>query len=185
MKNSGGKGGRGKKIGAKDLALWKAFTHDIAPFHGAPPADVPDDAPVYHTQPGVIIPPPKKPAPTDKDSRQMDRRTQERFTKGKMEIEGRLDLHGYTEAKAKPALEKFIVVAHAAGKRCVLVITGKGGVRTSDRPVAGGDPGILKRRVPEWLMVAPLSGLVLQYVSARPKDGGAGALYVYLRRGRD
>lgn len=93
-----------------------------------------------------------------------------------MRIEGRLDLHGLIQDEAYAALNAFLVTAQNAGRRCVLVITGKGRSRASE--------GILRRRVPEWLGMHPLSDIVLRAIPAQPKDGGDGALYVLLRRDR-
>jgi|APCry1669189534_1035231.scaffolds.fasta_scaffold19765_1 DNA-nicking Smr family endonuclease len=86
-------------------------------------------------------------------------------------IEATLDLHGYTLEKAISALEKFIVMNHAWGRRWVLVITGKGG------------QGILKEFVPTWISQNPT--WIIGYTYAAPKHGGDGALYVHLRRLRN
>lgn len=104
----------------------------------------------------------------------IDKRTAERFRKGQREIEGRLDLHGMTQDAAWRRLVSTIERAHRDGKRALLVITGKGS--------AGG--GVLRTTVPRWLTEAPLKPLVLAHAPAQPKDGGAGALYVLLRRKR-
>jgi DNA-nicking Smr family endonuclease len=114
----------------------------------------------------------------------MDKRNFDRLKKGKLLVDGRIDLHGMTLAEAHPALNNFVRDAHASGKRLLLVITGKG--RTA-QPEFTGLParrGILKQQVPQWLAMAPLSPLVLQVTQATQKHGGAGALYVYLRRQR-
>jgi DNA-nicking Smr family endonuclease len=109
---------------------------------------------------------------------EVDKRTAERLKRGEMEIEGRLDLHGRTQAQAHEALRRFIASSYAAGKRCVLVITGKG--RGGD-----GGPGVLQTRVPEWLKDGDLAPAVLRVQKAQPQHGGGGALYVLLRRKRD
>ena len=101
----------------------------------------------------------------------LDRRTQRRLFRGDVPIDRRLDLHGYTAARAEVKLQTFIEDAAYGGCRCVLVITGKGA-------------GVLKSHVPGWLKRAPLSGLVLALAQARPADGGSGAFYVLLRRRR-
>lgn len=119
----------------------------------------------------------------------MDRRNAERFSRGKMEIEGHLDLHGRTQEQAHRTLRHFITASHAAQKRCVLIITGKGSARetvhTGDRftmPERKG--GVLHRLVPQWLAEPELGLHVVAFHPAQPKDGGDGALYVYLRRQR-
>ena len=101
----------------------------------------------------------------------LDSRTQRRLFRGDVQIERRVDLHGYNAARAETKLQSFIEDASFAGCRCLLVITGKGA-------------GVLKRHVPEWLKQPPLSRLVLALAEARPADGGSGAFYVLLRRRR-
>lgn len=101
----------------------------------------------------------------------VDKRTAERLRRGKMGLDGTLDLHGMTQAKAHTALTLFIDTAHHADKRCLLVITGKG-------------QGILKRAVPHWLSDPFLRPKILSVMTARPDHGGDGALYVLLRRRR-
>ena len=72
----------------------------------------------------------------------LDRRTGERLKRGKLPIEGYLDMHGMTQSEAYNALDNFFLDSQAAGKRCVLVITGKGNrgskrcIERSSAPVA-------------------------------------------------
>lgn len=106
----------------------------------------------------------------------IDRRTAERLRRGKLPIEARLDLHGRFQDEAHHALNAFITGSAAAGRRVVLVITGKG--RVSE----GG--GVLRRSVPQWLRLPPCAVHVLAVMPAQPQHGGAGALYVMLRRKR-
>lgn len=117
----------------------------------------------------------------------LDRNTSERLRKGKLFIEGRVDLHGMTRREAHSRLKSFLGSAHRQGKRCVLVITGKGSSTqmTDDAPfMGGGRKGILKEEVPRWLMEPDLRRLVLDYREAQVKHGGSGALYVLLKRTR-
>ncbi|MEX1035116.1 MAG: Smr/MutS family protein [Sneathiella sp.] len=117
----------------------------------------------------------------------LDRRSAERLRKGRMEIDGRIDLHGLTRAEAHRRLRSFISAAQIQGKRCVLVITGKGSSKqkTDDAPfMAPEKTGILREAVPKWLMAADLRHLVIDIRNAQPKHGGSGALYVLLRRSR-
>ena len=65
----------------------------------------------------------------------LDRKRGERLRKGKLDIEGTLDLHGMTLDRAHPALNRFILGAHHQGKRLVLVITGKGKARDEGGPI--------------------------------------------------
>ena len=113
----------------------------------------------------------------------MDRRRFEKLRRGKFEPEARLDLHGMTLDRAHGALIAFVLGAHGAGLRLVLVITGKG--REGDAgAIAPHRRGALRHAVPHWLAAPPLVGRVLQTAPAHARHGGAGALYVYLRRQR-
>ena len=105
----------------------------------------------------------------------IDGGTQKRLFRGDVKIDARLDLHGYNAAQAQRKLTQFLSQARVSGYRCILVITGKG-VRGT---------GVLRGAVPDWLKSAPLSDLVLAMAQAKPSDGGAGALYVLLRRQRE
>lgn len=113
----------------------------------------------------------------------MDKKTHGRLKKGKVQPEGRIDLHGMTLDQAQPALIGFILSAHAQQKRLVLVITGKG-KHTDDGGPIPVRHGVLRHAVPQWLAMAPLGPLVLQVSEAHAKHGGGGAYYVYLRRHR-
>lgn len=111
----------------------------------------------------------------------MDKKAFARLKRGKMRPEGKLDLHGMTMAQAHPALTRFILTAHADGKRLVLVVTGKGKNRDDGGPIPVRH-GVLRHNVPQWLAMAPLSSVVLQISEAHLKHGGGGAYYVYLQR---
>jgi DNA-nicking Smr family endonuclease len=105
----------------------------------------------------------------------LDRRTALRLKRGQLPIEARLDLHGLTQAEAHRDLASFIARASAAGKRALLIVTGKG---TRE----GG--GVLRAAVPRWLDEPAMRALVLAVTPALPRDGGGGALYLLLRRAR-
>lgn len=111
----------------------------------------------------------------------MDAGTHAKMTRGKLQPEARIDLHGLTLAEAHPELIRFILNAHSAGLRLVLVITGKGKRREDTGPIPQR-MGALRHQVPHWLHLPPLGPAVLQVSEAHLKHGGGGAYYVYLRR---
>lgn len=111
----------------------------------------------------------------------MDKKKFGQMKRGKVLPDGKIDLHGMTMNQAHPALTGFILRSHSEGKRLVLVITGKGKSHHDDGPIPVRR-GVLKHQVPQWLSMAPLSGVVLQVAEAHLKHGGTGAYYVYLRR---
>jgi len=105
----------------------------------------------------------------------LDKATVKRMRRGKVSVSARIDLHGMTQAEAHPALDAFLEAAWYAGKREVLVITGKG-------TRADGSIGVLREQVPRWLNAFPNRAKVVAFQYASPKDGGEGALYVRLKK---
>jgi DNA-nicking Smr family endonuclease len=99
-----------------------------------------------------------------------------KLARGRLPIDGRIDLHGLTQAEAHNLLFDFIARAHERGLRHVLVITGKGSSR--------GSQGVLKRLVPEWLAKPEFRFLISGHEDAARSHGGEGALYIRLRRER-
>lgn len=112
----------------------------------------------------------------------IDRQTMRRFKREEFPVEAALDLHGFTEDKAFAAVNRFITDAYLAGKRCVIIVTGKG--LSHDDEDIFAPKGVLKERVPQWLNNENLSHLILTYIHPSPRLGGSGALYILLRRRR-
>lgn len=88
-----------------------------------------------------------------------------------------LDLHGMTVAEARDAVSGFLQRALRDGERCVLIVHGRGLNSPDNVPV-------LKRKLVDWLSRGTWARSVLAFTSARPCDGGAGALYILLRKDR-
>lgn len=107
----------------------------------------------------------------------IDPRLLTRLRRGEFAVQAHLDLHGMIQSDAKEALEQFIVDAVRKGMRTVLVVHGRG-LRSP-----GGMP-VLKQAAAQWLSHGLVGGYVLAFATARPADGGAGAMYVLLRRER-
>ncbi|MBS28210.1 MAG: DNA mismatch repair protein MutS [Alphaproteobacteria bacterium] len=125
-------------------------------------------------------PAPARPAPPPEiaagEFAGVDRRTADRFRRGKLPIDGHLDLHGHYQDAAHAALTDFIASSAASGRRMLLVITGRGSREGS---------GVLRERLPGWLNQPPCRAHVLAFTRAQPQHGGDGAFYVLLRRKRD
>jgi DNA-nicking Smr family endonuclease len=111
-------------------------------------------------------------APKQAIAAPQDRGGEKRIRRGKLEIGATLDLHGHTQDAARAALRRFLRAAHARGERTVIVVTG----------VGRANEGVLKRRLPEWLAEADLRQIVSGFAQAHRAHGGAGAVYVFLRR---
>jgi DNA-nicking Smr family endonuclease len=169
----------------EDLDLWRHVTREAKPLPGreTPARDAEKPAKPEATKRPKRPPPRRREAPPPPAAPELrpgaqadvDKRTAERLKRGKLPIEGRLDLHGHSQEQAEQELAAFLAEAQAAGKRCVLVITGKGAGRTG---------GVLRQSLPEWLNRPPNRARVVAYAPAQPKDGGHGAHYLLLRRRR-
>lgn len=95
-----------------------------------------------------------------------------KLRRGQYAIEAELDLHGQRVPEAHALINDFLRTARLEGKRCLKIIHGKGLSSDAKLPV-------LKGKVDSWLR---RKGEVLAYCSARPDDGGTGAVYVLLKR---
>jgi DNA-nicking Smr family endonuclease len=107
----------------------------------------------------------------------LDRRVVTALRRGDYPVQARLDLHGRTRVEAREAVEQFLTRSRREGKRCVLIVHGRGLNSADQIPV-------LKESVQSWLVQGRLGRGVLAFATARPQDGGAGAVYVLLRKGR-
>jgi DNA-nicking Smr family endonuclease len=105
----------------------------------------------------------------------VDRRLAQRLHRGDYAVQAHIDLHGHTVEEAKVVVERFVTAAYAAGQRCILLIHGRGLNSKANRPV-------LKEQARIWLSHGRLSRLVLAFATAPVTNGGAGAVYVLLRR---
>jgi DNA-nicking Smr family endonuclease len=170
-----------------ELRLWRDAMRDAVPLGVVAPLPA---EPVEPVEPpvaaGPAAAPPPAPVPPRRESMAalvvadlpgFDRRTSDRLRKGRMGIHARIDLHGMTQAEAHGALAGFVLRCWHEGRRSVLVITGKGST--------GQGGGVLRRAVPMWLNQAPLRERIIGIEEAGHRDGGAGALYVLLRRRRE
>lgn len=164
---------RGHNGNSEDSALWQKVADTVKAYGSAPRAGAPEKKPrpaaPRASGAARAAPPPVSSVPP----RGFDAATERRLKRGQMEIEARIDLHGLGRVEAFAALSRFLSSAKRRGLRNVLVVTGKGTTPGS---------GVLRRLLPEWLAEPALAALVLACTPARPKDGGAGAFYLRLRK---
>jgi DNA-nicking Smr family endonuclease len=171
--------GRPKRPAHDDHALWGEITRSVRPLKGKRPSVAgpvrttarPASRPASAS--ALVVP---AAAPSAPPLAPIDRRLRQRLSRGAAAVDARLDLHGLTQAAAKGRLESFLHGAQARGHGLVLVITGKG---------RGEGEGVLRRQVPLWLALPQLRALVIGFEEAAPTHGGAGALYVRVRKARD
>jgi DNA-nicking Smr family endonuclease len=105
----------------------------------------------------------------------IDRRLLKRLRNGDFAVQAHVDLHGMTRDEAKTRVTRFVEESRRAGRRCVLIVHGRGLHSKDQIPV-------LKEAVRSWLERGPVARTVLAFATAKPHDGGAGAVYVLLRR---
>jgi DNA-nicking Smr family endonuclease len=176
-----------RSLSDDERALWETVTRVVAPLRKrkakksaekpvASPVSVPAAGPAREVKASPAALPRREEAPPLVP---LGRRMRSKLARGSEPIDDRIDLHGMTQADAHAALAHFLRRAQARGARVVLVITGKGSRADTDYP----ERGVLKRQVPHWLESAALRPLVIGFESAGVGHGGAGALYVRLRRG--
>jgi DNA-nicking Smr family endonuclease len=130
-----------------------------------------------------FLPPYQAPLPSAAHAdKAVDPAIQKKVGRGRIEIDGRIDLHGMTQDEARGALHRFIHARFSRGDRTVLVITGKGVKTDSDYIAAMSQRGVLRTMLPIWLGEPSLSPLVSGWSVAARGHGGEGAWYVRLRR---
>lgn len=105
----------------------------------------------------------------------LDRRILQRLRKGAFSHRHHVDLHGLNRQDAKDSVEAFLTSMRERRERCVLIVHGRGLNSKDNIPV-------LKEALCTWLQRGRISRCVLAFCTARPHDGGAGAMYVLLRR---
>jgi DNA-nicking Smr family endonuclease len=177
---------RGRRhLSEEERALWEHVARQVKPLRKKPR--------VGKTAAAASEPPPMKPAPSPRPIPSsaapkpgkpavpplapLGRRERARLSRGRSEIDARLDLHGMTQTRAHRTLLGFLQRAHHDGLTFVLVITGKGVVGDNER-------GVLRRQVPQWLSLPEFRALVVGFEEAHIGHGGEGALYVRIRRAR-
>lgn len=172
--------------------LWKALTEDVDPLESNlyTEKDIsrlkkPKTVKTEHKakikvsalpeQPSKAFKPPQTNSiDPNASSNRMDRKTEIRLKKGMMSYEAKMDFHGMGVDKAYGRFVSFLEGAYLADKRMVLVVTGKGDL------LKGG--GIIRQSFLRWINEPTITKYILTCQNAQPKDGGAGAFYLYLKK---
>jgi DNA-nicking Smr family endonuclease len=180
-----------RDLSRDDHMLWTAVTHSIVPLRKPQKSQNQKKPLIEKSQTTVSETKIKRPSHVtgamraDKLTAVMPptplaRRIKRRIARGKQKIDGRIDLHGLTQAEAHAALLSFLRNAGADGARLVLVITGKGSQSISR--FGENERGVLRRQVPKWLSLPEFHKLVIGFEDAHVAHGGEGALYIRVRR---
>jgi DNA-nicking Smr family endonuclease len=181
---------RRRALSEEERALWESVAKRTRPLRkrsraAKPPEALPAAETPFAAKPVVA----SKPLPSAKIQRApkpegppplapLGRRERSQLSRGRKEIDARLDLHGMTQTRAHRALSDFLQRAHSEGLTFVLIITGKGRLGTES------ERGVLRRQVPQWLNLPEFRALVVGFEEAHIGHGGEGALYVRIRRAR-
>jgi DNA-nicking Smr family endonuclease len=180
---------RKRGLSEEERALWETVAKQVKPLrkrHRLPKPSMAPVEPANHVTPKaaaspksfapvrIVVPPKPSPPPLAP----IGRRERSHLSRGRKEIDARLDLHGMTQMRAHRALFGFLQRAHHDGLTFVLVITGKG------KMGAESERGVLRRQVPQWLGLPEFRALVVGFEEAHIGHGGEGALYVRVRRAR-
>lgn len=183
---------RKRTLRPEETAIWKKVARSVTPLSpdrsrlleemdaAAKPAE-PSKKPVSKSRLRATTTPLKPAAPPTP----VDRSGEKKIRKGKLGIDSRIDLHGMTQDQALSALTGFLHRAQHRHDRTVLVITGKGyklRARANESGMPEEEPGILRRRLPEWLARPELKAIVSGFAPAHARHGGGGAFYVTLRK---
>jgi DNA-nicking Smr family endonuclease len=180
---------RKRALSDEERALWETVAKQTKPLRKKPRAakaaletEAPAVTKAAHAEPPpaakmVRVPKPAPP-PSPPPLAPLGRRERSQLSRGRKEIDARLDLHGMTQIRAHRVLRDFLHRAHADGLTFVLVITGKG------KTGAESERGVLRRAVPQWLALPEFRAMVVGFEEAHIGHGGAGALYVRIRRVR-
>jgi DNA-nicking Smr family endonuclease len=179
---------RKRSLTEEERALWESVAKQIKPLRkkaraakmeeAEAPAPPKPAASARPHPPAKIPRPPKPEPPAAPPLAPLGRRERSQLSRGKKQIDARLDLHGMTQTRAHHALSGFLQRAHQDGLTFVLIITGKG------KTGAEEERGVLRRQVPHWLSLPEFRALVVGFEEAHIGHGGEGALYVRIRRAR-
>ncbi len=181
------------RLSPEDAALWRRVTESVRPIRAIDPhRDTgQENAPTETGQAPQAPPSEPRGARTEAPKRLphspggvVDKRLVRRIGRGKAAVDGVLDLHGLTQRQAFPRLLAFLRDSQTAGRRLVLVVTGKGRFDEAGDWWQEGARGVLRRAVPEWLATPEFRPLVVGFRQAHDRKGGEGALYVQIRRKR-
>jgi DNA-nicking Smr family endonuclease len=179
-----------RRLSPEEIELWLAVAKTVAPRPSSTVPQLPrpdaSTAPAESRESNRSAPPGKtqqqKPPlvqqPKIPPLAPLERRLRQKLSRGRAAPEAAIDLHGMRRQEAFGALRQFLARAQREGAKIVLVVTGKGDRSGSEERTAG----VLRRQVPQWLSGPEYHSIVVGFEEAARPHGGAGALYVRIRR---
>ncbi len=188
---------RGDALGADDRAVWDRVARTVEPLDGrfafadpVAPLARPGPAPSVPRVRGRVPPPPMAAEPQRRvasHSDTLDGGWERRIARGRIMPDRTIDLHGLTLDQAWRRLDFALEDAAGSGIRTLLVITGRaaadpGAGRAS--PIAPRPRGMIRAKLEDWIAASRHARVVASLRTAHPRHGGAGAVYLILRRTR-
>jgi DNA-nicking Smr family endonuclease len=182
-----------RRLDPAEAALWAKVMASVRPLRAAriaalPPPPPPVPAIPAQGQPGIRppkgrVPPPRQmppatPAPRTIDG-SLDNGWERRIGRGQLVPDSSIDLHGHSLAEAHRVLDDGLARALGRGDRVLLLVTGRPPRPESERPHARG---AIRAAVKDWLAMSRHADAIAAVRGAHPRHGGAGALYIILRR---
>ena len=187
----------GRRLTEEEAAVWERVAQTITPLEARAPGAEPAAPEAETTAPppplpkkvnGRVPPPRAVPAPPPTPPRALDRHGldagwDKRLLKGTISPDFTLDLHGSTLDQAHMRLDHGLTLALAQGARVVLLITGR--ARPHEGPAdRGSQRGAIRAKYLDWLAHGSHAGAIAAVRGAHPRHGGAGAVYIILKRPR-
>lgn len=169
-----------RRLNAEESALWRKVVESVRPLHGAladepAPKEEPEDGPPAPALAAARVKP--APAPARKTvGTTLDGSWDRRLSRGLVSPDASLDLHGRNLATAYDLIDRRLEESITGGARLLLLITGKA------PSAATGQRGAIRAAIGDWLGASRHAGDIAAVRNAHPRHGGAGALYIVLRR---
>lgn len=196
-----------RNLDPEEELLWKRVAATVEPLHkrakrppatmvaeNTPPPPKPPRTPLHLPSatpmgskklPPITLPPPRR---TQHQGATLDGHWDRRLKKGQVRPDMSLDLHGHTLASAQANLEEAIGRALLRGARVLLVVAGRVRAGADRLPMLDGEKrprGAIRASLADWLAASPYADQIVALRPAHVSHGGAGAVYVILRRMRD
>lgn len=150
------------------------------------PLHLPSSTPLGSKKlPSVTLPPPRR---SYHQAATLDGHWDRRLKKGQVRPDMSIDLHGHTLASAQTLLEQSLARAIMQGARILLVVAGRLRPGADRLPLTGSEQrprGAIRASVPDWLTASAFADQIVALRPAHVNHGGAGAVYIILRRSRD
>jgi DNA-nicking Smr family endonuclease len=176
-----------RRLNPDEARLWAKVVESVRPLDGVAMLTAPAEAGAEEApKPGPGLrrgaPPPPPPAPPARKppGETLDGTWDRRLGRGLVSPDATVDLHGHNLATAYDLLDRRLEQAVGSGARLMLLVTGK--APGAERPVKRG---AIRAAVGDWLHASRHSDRIAAVRNAHPRHGGAGALYIVLRRPRD